>query len=76
MFSTLLENFPPFSLSLKLSSANCFSLEESKISSSGNGLSSLIGLENLCEHNGFLKFPLQVLSPFVLKRIPFTNTKF
>ena len=31
MFSTLLEIFPPFSLNLKLSSANSFSLEESKI---------------------------------------------
>ena len=31
VFSTHLENFMPFSLNLKLSSANCFSLEESKI---------------------------------------------
>ena len=32
MFSNLLDNFLPFSLNLKLSSANPFNLEESKIS--------------------------------------------
>ena len=31
VFSTLFENFPPFSSNLKLSSANSFCLEESKI---------------------------------------------
>ena len=31
VFSTCLDNFLPFSLNLKLSSANSFSLEESKI---------------------------------------------
>ena len=36
-FSTLLENFPPFSLNLKWSSAKSFSLEESKICRLGKG---------------------------------------
>ena len=31
VFSTLLENFLPFSSNLELSSANSFSLEESKV---------------------------------------------
>ena len=38
MFSTRLDNLLSFSSNLKLSSANSFSLEESKILSSGNGL--------------------------------------
>ena len=38
VFSTHLENFLPFSSSLKLSSANSFSLEEPKIGGLGNGL--------------------------------------
>ena len=38
MFSTRLDNFLPFSSNLKSSSANSFSLEESKILSSGNEL--------------------------------------
>ena len=37
VFSTLLENFLPFSLNLKLSSANSFSLEEFKICRLGKG---------------------------------------
>ena len=37
VFSTLLENFLPFSSNLKLSSANSFSLEESKICGLGKG---------------------------------------
>ena len=37
VFSTLLENFLSFSSHLKLSSANCFSLEESKIYRLGKG---------------------------------------
>ena len=37
LFSTLLENFTPFSSNLKLSSANSFSLEESKICRFGKG---------------------------------------
>ena len=37
MFSTRLENFLPFSSSLNLSSANSFSLEESKICRLGKG---------------------------------------
>ena len=36
-FSTRLDNFLPFSSNLKLSSANCFNLDQSKILSSGNG---------------------------------------
>ena len=35
LFSTHLENFLPFSSNLKLSSANSFNLEESKICRSG-----------------------------------------
>ena len=38
MFSTCLESFLPFSINLKLLSAICFSLDQSKILSSGNGL--------------------------------------
>ena len=38
MFSTPLENLVLFSSNLKLSSANCFNLDQSKILSSGNGL--------------------------------------
>ena len=38
MFSTHLENFLLFSTNLKLWSANCFNLDQSKILSSGNGL--------------------------------------
>ena len=38
LFSTCLKNFLPFSSDLKLSSANSFSLEESKILSFGKGL--------------------------------------
>ena len=37
VFSTRLDNFLPFSSNLKLSSANCFSLEESKICRSEKG---------------------------------------
>ena len=37
VFSTLLDNFLPFSSNLKLSSANSFSLEESKICHLGKG---------------------------------------
>ena len=37
LFSTHLENFLPFSLILKLLSANSFSLEESKICRLGKG---------------------------------------
>ena len=37
-FCTPLENSPPFSLNLKLSSVNSFSLEESKLYCLGNGL--------------------------------------
>ena len=37
VFSTLLENFLPLSSNLKLSSANSFRLEESKISRLGKG---------------------------------------
>ena len=37
VFSTPLENYPPFSLRLNLSSANTLSLEESKISRLGKG---------------------------------------
>ena len=37
VFSTLLENFLPFSSNLKLSSANSFSLEEYKICRLGKG---------------------------------------
>ena len=37
MFSTLLENFLPFSSDLKLSSANTFSSEESKTCRLGKG---------------------------------------
>ena len=37
VFSTCLENFKPFSLNLKLSSASSFSLEESKICRLGKG---------------------------------------
>ena len=40
VFATCLGNFLPFSPNVKLSSANSFSLEESKILSSGNGLTS------------------------------------
>ena len=36
-FLPILEKFPPFSLNLKLSSANSFSLEESKICCLGKG---------------------------------------
>ena len=38
MFSTHLENFLLFSSNLKLSSANCLNLNQSKILLSGNGL--------------------------------------
>ena len=38
MFSTCSDNFLPFSSNLKSSSANSFSLEESKILSSGDGI--------------------------------------
>ena len=41
MFSTCLENFLLFSSNLKLLSANCFNLDQSKILSSGNGLKEL-----------------------------------
>ena len=37
VFSTLLEDFPPFSSNLKLSSAKSFSLEESKYYFLGKG---------------------------------------
>ena len=37
VFSTLLENFLPYSLNLKLSPANSFSMEESKICCLGKG---------------------------------------
>ena len=37
MFSTCLKNFLPFSANLKLSSANCFGLEEFKICCLGKG---------------------------------------
>ena len=37
LFSTRLENFMPFSSSLKLSSANSLSLDESKICGLGKG---------------------------------------
>ena len=37
VFSTLLENFPPFSSNSKLLSANSFSMEESKICRLGKG---------------------------------------
>ena len=37
VFSTLLENFPPNESKLKLSSANCLSLEKSKICHLGKG---------------------------------------
>ena len=37
VFSTLLENYLPFSSNLKMSSANYFSLEESKICCLGKG---------------------------------------
>ena len=37
VFTILLENFPPFSSNLKLSSANSISLEESKIHRLGKG---------------------------------------
>ena len=37
VFSTLLENFLPFTFNSKLSSANSFSLEESKICCLGKG---------------------------------------
>ena len=40
MFSTLLENLPPFPSNLKLPSANSFSLEESKICRLGKRLTS------------------------------------
>ena len=46
MFSTCLDNFLPCSSNLKLSSANSFSLEESKNLSSGHGL-------NRCIHRPF-----------------------
>ena len=39
VFSTLLDNFPPISSNLKLSSAMPLNLEESKICHSGTGLS-------------------------------------
>ena len=43
--STLLENFPPFLSNLKMSSANSFSLEESKICRLGKGfMQVLLGL--------------------------------
>ena len=43
VFSSCVENFLPFSLNFKLSSANSFSLEESKICHSGkNGVKHLI----------------------------------
>ena len=38
VFSTLFKNFQSFSSHLKLLSANCFNLDQSKILSSGNGL--------------------------------------
>ena len=41
VFSTLLENFPPFSSKIKLLSANSFSLEEPEILLFGKGLSQL-----------------------------------
>ena len=49
VFSSLMENFPTFSLNLKLSSANYFSLEESKISCLGKGQTTLkkISFENI-----------------------------
>ena len=42
LFSTVLENFLPFSSNLKLSSANSISLEESKICHLGKELSSTL----------------------------------
>ena len=49
MFSTSLENFLLFTSNSKLSSADCFNLDQSKILSSGNGL-----IVYCMERKGFL----------------------
>ena len=54
VFSTLLENFPPFSSNSNLSSATSFSLEESKICRLGKGVTEFARLfqkQKLCYFN-------------------------
>ena len=53
VFSTLFENLLPFSSSLKLSSANCFSLEQSEILPFGIGLRFTYLFDKL-----YFKYPL------------------
>ena len=48
MFSNRLENFLLFSSNSKLSSADCFNLDLSKILSSGNGLINVCSVKDIC----------------------------
>ena len=42
MFSTLYDTYFPFEIHFNMSSAICFNLDQSKILSSGNGLTNLV----------------------------------
>ena len=68
MFSTHLDNFLLFSSNLKLSSANCLNLDQSKILLSGNGLNLHCNISNYIMEKHFEKETFFFFPNFLKKR--------